>query len=72
MPQPTLCSCLVAVHYFYLLMLIISDLLFPSFKMGIERANLEDLAGNLTHALVEFIGKFWSMVAHWKCLEARE
>ena len=53
-------------------MLIISDLLFPSFKMGIERANLEDLAGNLTHALVEFIGKFWSMVAHWKCLEARE
>ena len=53
MPQPTLCSCLVAVHYFYLLMLIISDLLFPSFKMGIERANLEDVIGSLAYPLVE-------------------
>ena len=28
------------------------------------------VAGNLAYALVEFVGKFWSMLAHWMALEA--
>jgi len=38
-------------------------------EMGIERADLEDVAGDFTHALVEVVGKFWSMVAHCMGLE---
>ena len=50
-------------------MLFISDLLFPSFKMGIEQ---EAIVGNLAHPSVEFLDNFLTMVAHWKCLVARE
>ena len=38
--------------------------------MGIERANLEDVVGSLASALVELIGKFSTMVAQWRTLEA--
>ena len=48
------------------------DLLFSSFEMGVELANLEDVVvGKLAYAFVEFIGKFWSMVARCMGLEAR-
>ena len=42
--------------------------------MGIERPLLvRFVVGNLNlaHALVEFMGNFWLMVARWKGLEAR-
>mmetsp|Transcript_23078 Transcript_23078/g.40480 ORF Transcript_23078/g.40480 Transcript_23078/m.40480 type:complete len:80 (+) Transcript_23078:97-336(+) len=53
-----------------------SDLLFSGFEMGIERANLEDVGGNLAYDLDDYVGKlaygldkfvgsFWSMVAHF-------
>ena len=35
----------------------------------IERANLEDVVGSLAYALVEVVGRFLTMVAHWRSLE---
>ena len=40
------------------------------FKMGVERANLEDVIGNLAYALVEVTGIFLLMEARCMGLEA--
>ena len=37
--------------------------------MGVERANLEVVVGNLAYALVEVVGIFLSMEAGWMGLD---
>ena len=60
-----LCSLLLLFFYLFLISSSLG-------KMGIDCAKLEDVVGNLAYTLVEFVSKFSTLVAHWKCLEDRE
>ena len=48
----------------------VCSLLVSSLKIGIEQAALGDVVGSLACDLVEFIGKFSTMVAHCWGLKA--
>ena len=58
-------------HFCLLMMSTYFDLFTHGFKMGTERYNLEDDVGDLAYGLVDFVGKFCSMEAHWWGLEER-